>query len=586
MNAGELHSNIKSALACDKVESIYKSVREYQIAHCYSPVRVRVFNSVLGKYEMKDLPCGKCPHCAETKCNEWVTRMIAHLEDFKYCYFVTLTYRSFEPEITTTKRNSAKYVLMNYLRDALFVCDSNNENNHYSWNPCVLCKKHYQNFLKRLRLIVGDTICFVVRGEYGKRYGRPHYHFVLYSNVPITEEQVKTAWSLVVCSHKGVWKQKTSQKTDKVSHILLGRVDYHDLVANGTIPDLDKNLFTCEGQQLSVKKCFSYVCKYIHKNEYNSSRVALSHRFLCPVLDELEPFYNDDCETFVSDTYLKNLYNDAKIYCESLSAFLVDDFGQIRRLYPDSWRDYQRCFKPFNECSRGTAIGSLFIKRNLQKYIEGVEVRPRFQTGCFICPNYFTRKVNEYLFGFRQTSTTPSHCATKGNLATMEYYFTKESEDKILGIIGYDVTRPHLEMDLFNSRYAFKDLSTGERWLIPYDPYNILFNDAETTAYCFKYSRDTKTYEPVKKCSLLHFITLWLSKYLVYKQKYLTQYTESQLSAKLLEDCRDLCNEFLHNGANQYVAPFDSIVNAVQKSLLHIKESDDIKYNITHINNL
>lgn len=584
MNAGHLHNKVVHAINSDKFCNIYDALREYQISHCYHPLKIRVFNSVLGIYEMRDVPCGKCPHCLETKSNEWVTRMAAHLEDFKYCYFITLTYRSFEPDIVN-KRNSSKFVLFDYLKDSLFMLDSNNSTGHYSWNPCVLVKKHYQNFLKRLRLLVGSPISYVCKGEYGRDWARPHYHLVLYCNEPITESQIKHAWSLVVCCHNGKWKQKTNHKTDKVSHLLIGHVDYNDLVTNGTIPDPDKNYINVDGQMLSMKKCFSYVSKYLTKDEFNFKRVKRSYHAITNVLDALEPLYHDDYVIYMSNKEIQYIYETNQIYCESLQAFQIDDFGQVYRLFPSSWFDFQRLFKPFHECSRGQAIGCLFIQRNLQKYLEGVEVRPRFQKAGFICPNYFKRKVDEYLFGLRSTSHTPSHCATKGNLSLTLSHFAQDSENEILRVHGINTESYYGQMDFFNSRYAFRDLATGSRWLIPFDPYKLCFCDDSVYAHEYKYCRKTKQYIEINKLPLKQFIDLWTSKFQSYYERYISIYNQSVISHQLFCDVVDLCNEFI-SGESCDITPFDAVLESVQSSLLKDIENLNQRYNSTHINSL
>lgn len=95
------------------------------------------------------LPCGKCLGCQVDKRNRWISRM--QLEH--YCHdnvgtFITLTYR--DPA------------------------------------PPRLVKKDVQNFLKRFRNLPRDLhialpdFKYFFCGEYGSKFGRPHYHGLLF----------------------------------------------------------------------------------------------------------------------------------------------------------------------------------------------------------------------------------------------------------------------------------------------------------------------------------------------------------------------------------------------------------------------
>ena len=43
-------------------------------------------------FKLLVLPCGKCPNCLKKKAQEWTSRLLKETENFKYCYFITLTY--------------------------------------------------------------------------------------------------------------------------------------------------------------------------------------------------------------------------------------------------------------------------------------------------------------------------------------------------------------------------------------------------------------------------------------------------------------------------------------------------------------
>ncbi len=92
------------------------------------------------------LPCGQCIGCRLERSRQWAMRCVheASLHD-ENC-FITLTYD-----------------------DEHLPSDGS------------LNKKHFQDFMKRLRKRVGDRrIRFYHCGEYGELYRRPHYHALLF----------------------------------------------------------------------------------------------------------------------------------------------------------------------------------------------------------------------------------------------------------------------------------------------------------------------------------------------------------------------------------------------------------------------
>lgn len=104
------------------------------------------------------VPCGKCIPCLVSKRQEWTFRLE---QEFKNCLhgasFITLTY-------------DPKHLPANGSLD----------------------KKHVQDYLKRLRKKDGtNSIRYYCVGEYGSRYGRPHYHLLLFGG---SEKHIRDAW--------------------------------------------------------------------------------------------------------------------------------------------------------------------------------------------------------------------------------------------------------------------------------------------------------------------------------------------------------------------------------------------------------
>ena len=90
------------------------------------------------------LPCGRCGSCKANRAYEWSLRLMHELDLHKDSLFVTLTY---------SEENC----------------------------PDSLVKDHVQRWLKLVRLGLGERrIKYYAAGEYGERFGRPHYHAIVF----------------------------------------------------------------------------------------------------------------------------------------------------------------------------------------------------------------------------------------------------------------------------------------------------------------------------------------------------------------------------------------------------------------------
>lgn len=115
---------------------------------CFSPYYNKITRAVCR--------CGHCAGCYNTRGQDWIFRVTQELKSHENSVFVTLTYN-----------------------------DDNLPDNG------ELVQIHVSNFLKRLRDRLGynSGFCYFGCGEYGDRYGRPHYHIILYS-VDISKEDI------------------------------------------------------------------------------------------------------------------------------------------------------------------------------------------------------------------------------------------------------------------------------------------------------------------------------------------------------------------------------------------------------------
>lgn len=127
---------------------------------CYSPLKgfrgpfnkngkqplVFSRSSALSKFPIsQNVPCGQCIGCRLKYSRCWAIRCIHEAELHEDSCFITLTYN----------------------------CD-------HLPHDGSLSVRHFQLFMKRLRKKYGNGIRFFHAGEYGDKFGRPHYHAILF----------------------------------------------------------------------------------------------------------------------------------------------------------------------------------------------------------------------------------------------------------------------------------------------------------------------------------------------------------------------------------------------------------------------
>lgn len=92
------------------------------------------------------LPCGQCIGCRLERSRQWAVRCMHEASLYDNNCFITLTY-----------------------------------SDEYLPRDNSLNVKHFQDFMKRLRKKYGSGIRYYHCGEYGEKYGRPHYHACVFN---------------------------------------------------------------------------------------------------------------------------------------------------------------------------------------------------------------------------------------------------------------------------------------------------------------------------------------------------------------------------------------------------------------------
>lgn len=119
---------------------------------CLSPFRVEKKSGLIVY-----APCGQCIACRLNYGKLWSIRMMEELKNHDKACFATLTY----------------------------------DDNHLPFNH-LLCKRHLQLFWKLLRK--KRRIRYFACGEYGDKFGRPHYHAIIYGVSPTEADLIESCW--------------------------------------------------------------------------------------------------------------------------------------------------------------------------------------------------------------------------------------------------------------------------------------------------------------------------------------------------------------------------------------------------------
>lgn len=565
-SSSRLHYLISDGYTCNDKSYCVDSYNQWLTSNCLHPQRLQITDSHSGELRSIDIPCGKCYHCRETKINSWVTRMYAHMEDFKNAYFVTLTYKSFSCNL-----HPAEKMMLSKLGDAAYVLDSFNETKRLCYSPCLLIKKHYQNFLKRLRKYTGiNDITYVISGEYGKKYGRPHFHLILFTNSSLSYSDIKRAWSIALFrDHNLNWhfKRNQSSKNGTSYFAPIGKIDFNDLVKNGTLNTTAK--VKVDGNFLNASNCFSYVCKYVCKQDsYNKSRVFIAYNNLFEKREFVDLIHNsfDKNEAIA---YLRKV--GIKYNINSLSNLLKNNHYeefipyQGENLYPFNFvrskvfhlpvpfigfdalaleiiprdkQDFIKSFTPFVEFSRGTPIGSIYANRHIQEFANGIFKKPILQSQSYVLPRYFCDKAKDYIFGFRQVrKTIKSTSLVYGVLPNLYRYF-----DSCL----QDVHPRYLySCNIENYQDLCKVLQSEKCFVDKYDGVRYIFPIYQNNVYVlgFKYDRHLRKYYCVHDSDFCSFAMLYLAKLNNEYKQYYDSLSKSKQKQRDIDACECLLTD-------------------------------------------
>lgn len=392
-------------------DTLRSRLQNYMYQNCSNPVEVVSFDPVKGTRVLKKFSCGKCWHCTQAKSQDLVTRFYLHKQDWKFVYFVTLTYDSIDAYPTKT---DGEFVTITpkdeFLREEFALTglhyDAENKTHHLALHPCLLTREHLKNYIKRLRasLPKGCAISYYAVGEYGHKYGRPHYHLVVFCKQPIDITLFPAAWGKKVYLKGRHYLPYRGQADVTPEFLSFGDVDVTDLLHPKSYKSNE-----------SLSLVFKYVAKYVNKNQSKNDDFSFN-------LLRVNKYFS----TFADEIKKQRYYYECN-YIKSLA----DNPLNVPVAY--SYNTFVRKFSPFALQSCSYAIGKDYLLAHLDGLANGLEKLPAFEDISVRFPSYYTRKIQDYIYSLRLVKSCRVSTPTgESNILS----FTKGSLPYVFGALA------------------------------------------------------------------------------------------------------------------------------------------------------
>jgi len=121
----------------------------------------------------RTVKCGQCKSCLLEKSATWSARLTEEFKESTSAYFVTLTYRD---------------------QDALWVDTEEDTVTTLSKRDVQLFMKKLRKFNEKHRRSCDYPIRYYLTGEYGGKFGRAHYHILLFNATKEASDRIHQIW--------------------------------------------------------------------------------------------------------------------------------------------------------------------------------------------------------------------------------------------------------------------------------------------------------------------------------------------------------------------------------------------------------
>lgn len=485
-------------------------------SQCLYPKKIRITDSCGIEQDMY-VPCGCCVRCSDNLREQWVSRMCLHSLEHKHCYFITLTYGVYDlykytkhPFKDSWCETVPKYTKKNYTGKPGYA-------------PTLLRQEHLTKFMKRLRKRLGFNVSFVAAGEYGTKYLRPHFHIILWSDQPVTKEDVTLSWSYdCVQLSKDCVVRFAGQKVDAPRfRFLVGRVDFHDLVANGTL-NFDAVASNETSKLFDSRHVFSYVAKYVAKRSQMNERLRehiLSAFYHFPFVETFteQADFNEALQSWHRELMFAKYYSReprkqntllAPFYDEQDGSVLVNVKHNSKIITHVNKKKFVEIFQPFFVCSRSASIGRSYYEKNFERFQTKDFSLPKFHGKTLVFPSFFLRLLkNERCSVYFRKKSLRSVSYSRDFLPRVYNFYMAFREDPSI----YDCL-PYAIVDAPAAPWKFHAEAYLRPTLLCNDGYiTYLYNPNSDAFEGYKFDRSTRSYRLVDYTSRIAFCDYVLS---------------------------------------------------------------------------
>lgn len=410
------------------------------------------------------LDCGHCYRCQDQIREEWATRMLLHSTSTPGCtpnpwcraYFVTLTYGTYD------LNGLCSHPFYDDWMSSFPMMDAHNQNNSYAWGPSVLYRPHIQKYIKRLKKSLADItpISYVYCGEFGSTYGRPHWHLIIWTYKDIDTTFFKSAWGY-------------QMPTGTFS---IGDVQVDDLYNNGTFSECVK----LDNHMHDAKFCFSYLAKYLHKQEEDSfppdALRRLYHAFGQLDLDPLH-----------------DITPDASAYAANSRIFTYNG-----KTYENlTFNDFRKLVGPCFASSTSVGIGRKYWLDNCARFEKGNFTLPKWRGKTLHFPRYYSHLLSLKKCPFRfEKAVLSGRTYTKDNYEAVFDYFSMLAEDP------YSISSSYTSkvVAFTGAEYAIHPEFTNYDFVVLKSPTGIFKGVLNTSTNHFDFYQFDKSLREYHKC--------------------------------------------------------------------------------------
>lgn len=190
--------------------------------YCLSPVKIKLDEKCYTKdligalhYDnvILEVPCGRCLNCKMRRSREWCLRLEMESSYYDDIAFVTLTYND----------DNLYYRFYDDNREEVYQGRKDDCKVDFAFCVPTLFGRDMQLYIKRVRKYASSQIRYYGVGEYGTRYGRPHYHLLVFGVKPDDYHLLRDEWHYGFVDIRPFFKETCTYVAGYIQKKLYGK---------------------------------------------------------------------------------------------------------------------------------------------------------------------------------------------------------------------------------------------------------------------------------------------------------------------------------------------------------------------------